>query len=171
MGLWSFLRGLWPWRARPQPSQPSHPGPPPETAPETAPAAAPERELPLAEEAVAVAATVEPAEPAATEPPVSEEDEEQDEDGGWEDEDFEDPDDPDPFISGAAPEADDADLKERRAAARATALSGEQRIYLSMPAGPGSLAEALEQLATEGLVTAEFVGDGEDAPHILYRPV
>lgn len=117
--------------------------------------------------------TIEPpiAEPTAAEPAASEPEEEQDEDGGWEDEDFEDPDDPDPFISGAEPEPDDADLQERRAAARATALSGEQRIYLSMPAGPGSLAEALEQLATEGLVTAEFVGDGEDAPHILYRPV
>ncbi|HEX9325713.1 MAG TPA: hypothetical protein VF915_04300, partial [Reyranella sp.] len=40
------------------------------------------------------------------------------------------------------------DLASRRAEARAEALRGEHQIYLSMAAGPGSLAEALNDLAS-----------------------
>ena len=209
MSLWSFLRGLWPWRKRPQPEpspRPEAPAAPEAAPPEEAVAPTPAEAPPVADTPVEVAGPevaepreppheeivelaeepAEVAEPELEEPPAVEEepepatalepeealDEEEDEDGGWEDEDLEDPDAPDPFITGAveAPPVD-ADLAELRAAARATALSGEQRIYMSMPAGPGSLTEALEQLAAEGLVTAEFVSDGEDGPHILYRPV
>ena len=175
MGLWSFLRSLWPWRARPRPQTPEAAEPadagrelppleaPPLEAPEPAilddhaaePAEAPTQGAPPADEA---RATEEPA------------DDEPDEDGGWEDED--DPDAPDPFInpSPAEIEPPDADLEQRRAEARAEALAGEHRVYLSMPAGPGSLAEALNQLSAEGLVEAEFVDDGDDEPHIRYRP-
>lgn len=228
MGLWSFLRGLWPWRSRrrpapapatpaavtpaeilaepaagaPEAAAPEIPGlpellapqVPPEAAAEPAetppePAAAepgdapgepaPAELAPRAEpdedaEAEADAAAVELAaeEPAAAALAADQLDETDDEDGGWEDED-DDLDAPDPFISG--PPVDeapvDADLEARRAAARAEALCGEQRIYLSMPAGPGSLAEALHELAAEGLVEATFVEEDEAEPHILYRPV
>lgn len=98
--------------------------------------------------------------------------EDADEDEGWEDED-DDLDGPDPFIRGEPVEDEpfDVDLEARRSAARAEALEGEQRVYLHMPAGPGSLAEALNQLLAEGLVQAEFVEGGDDEPHILYRPV
>jgi hypothetical protein len=168
MSLWSFLRGLWPWRARPKPAPP--PRPEPRAAPEPA---SPEEADPSPPPSEAVPPAPAHVEAGHAEPVVPDEtpDEPEDEDGGWEDEDVDDPDSPDPFISNAPIERqpDDADLAERRASARATALSGEQRIYLSMPAGPGSLAEALEQLAAEGLVTAEFVGD-DGEPHILYRP-
>jgi hypothetical protein len=181
MGLWSFLRGLWPWRTRPRPEPFPRPAPlaEPEALPLEEPAAPPPPEPappePVAPEEEASAPPPElEFEPETEQEPDSEElDEDEDEDAGWEDEEVDDPDAPDPFITGsqAEDEADGADLAERRAAARAMALLGEQRIYLSMPAGPGSLAEALEQLAAEGLVTAEFVSEGEDAPHILYRPV
>jgi hypothetical protein len=52
----------------------------------------------------------------------------------------------------------------------AMALRGEHKIFLSDPAGPGSLAQALNQLLKEGRVIAEFCGDGPEAPHLLYRP-
>lgn len=191
MGLWSFLRGLWPWRRRPRPEPFPQPAPQaePETLPLEEPAAAPppvepppepalpEPKLPEPEAVAPEAEAFAPPEPEPAEQEADgealDEEEDEDEDAGWEDEEIDDPDAPDPFITGAPAEdeTDLADLAERRAAARASALLGEQRIYLSMPAGPGSLAEALEQLAAEGLVTAEFVSEGEDAPHILYRPV
>lgn len=174
MSLWSFLRGLWPWRKRPQAAEPP---PPPAPLAEPAPGLGEETAALLPPDEPLHGQAVEPAEspvePAKAEP-EGEPSEDDDEDAGWEDEeeDDDDPDAPDPFISGAPLEEEsiDVDLAQRRAAARATALSGEQRIYLSMPAGPGSLAEALEQLADEGLVKGEFVGDGEGGPHILYRP-
>ena len=169
MSLWSFLRGLWPWNRRPQPSPTPRPEPAVEAAPGTREAAEP------------ISPAVEPIPGPAASPPdeiqaaaetagTEAEAEEADEDGGWEDEEIDDPDAPDPFITALPAESEpvDADLAARRAAAREAALSGEQRIYLSMPAGPGSLAEALEKLAAEGLVTSEFIGEGE--PHILYRP-
>lgn len=105
--------------------------------------------------------------------PGAADDEPEDEDEGWEDEDDDELDLPDPFISSpsAQLETPDFDLEQRRADARAEALAGEHRIYLSMPAGPGSLAEALNQLSAEGRVEAEFVEDGQREPHILYRPL
>jgi hypothetical protein len=97
----------------------------------------------------------------------------EDEDEGWEDEEDDEPDAPDPFISSTLiPNGTlEGDLAQRRADARANAFVGEHRIYLSMPAGPGSLAEALAGLSGEGMVDAEFVDDGQGEPHILYRPV
>lgn len=100
----------------------------------------------------------------------------------WDDEDEAEPPDPDddesllepdPFVHGDGAEGEDAEsgaaLDQRRAAARAEALSGEHRIYLSDTPGPGSLAEALNLLVEEGRVVAEFCEDGEHGPHLLYR--
>jgi len=182
MGFWSFLRRLWPWgkRQRPRPVTPA------ETLPDPAPRAPDELvspKPPLAAEAPPEAIPVD--EPAAEEVSGEElsgeaapdvyvwtEPEGADEDEGWEDEDG-DLDGPDPFITGELPEEEpvDLDLEARRAAARAEALEGEQRIYLHTPAGPGSLAEALNQLLAEGLVQADFVDAADGEPHILYRPV
>ena len=160
MGLWSFLRSLWRRRKQPAPER-------------TAPVEPPPCE-PVVQEAVPVPtpakrgeAPVAPSSPALEEPT--------DEDEGWDegwDEEEEDLEAPDPFISASTAQIDppDADLEQRRSEARAEALAGEHRIYLSMPAGPGSLAEALNQLSTEGMVEAEFVDDGQGEPHILYRP-
>jgi hypothetical protein len=146
MGLWSFLRGLWPRRTR---------GPTERPPPAELPAADGGRRLPEAA------------------PPenLSAADEEQvDEDEGWEDED--EPDAPDPFISASPAQLETLGpgLEQRRAEARAAAIAAEHLIYLSMPAGPGSLAEALNQLSAEGMVEAEFVDDGQGEPHIVYRP-
>lgn len=228
MGLWSFLRKLWPWRKRPQPAsavladtaEALAPGrldapaaeaarealvpdlpPPAEAAPQSQPAPEPPQdaeppsagvEQPVpppaevdapptalveaddAEEATAAdgQAAAADADDAATADQAADAEEEEDDDAGWEDEEDLDLDEPDPFISGALAEDEsvDADLEARRAAAREAALAGEQRIYFSMPAGPGSLAEALNQLSAEGLVEAEFV-DGDGEPHIVYRPL
>jgi len=208
MGLWSFLRSLWPWRKRrqPRPVAPAETLADRELGPSEAasgsllePAEAPVVAEPPPPPEEAPAATATPLEPTAVEEAAAEETsteeilgeeilgeapsgdddayvwtvpEGADEDEGWEEED-EDLDVPDPFISGELLEEEpvDVDLEERRAAARAQALEAEQRIYMRTPAGPGSLAEALNQLMTEGLVQAEFVEDGDDEPHILYRPV
>jgi hypothetical protein len=61
-------------------------------------------------------------------------------------------------------------LERRRVESRTMALAGEHRIFLTEVAGPGSLAEALNRLVQEGLVTAEFQDDGE-ASYLLYRPL
>lgn len=197
MGLWSFLRSLWPWRTRRRPAvapaatlaEPELRGPdevlapaPPtrELAPEPASgpaepplvAEAPAAEPPSEATAVEETAVEELAGEAAPDVYVWTVPEGADEDEGWEDEDG-DLEGPDPFISGepAEDEPVDLDLEARRAAARAEALEGEQRIYMRTPAGPGSLAEALNQLMAEGLVQAEFIESANDEPHILYRPV
>lgn len=80
---------------------------------------------------------------------------------------------PDPFIHDTAPpvERPDVDVAALRAQARAAALSCEHKVSLSTPAGPGSLAEALNILLEEGRVLAEFVDDPTGEPIILYRPV
>ncbi len=79
----------------------------------------------------------------------------------------------DPFITGAWEAAEPlvTNLQAARAYARAQALGAEHRILLSTPAGPGSLAEALNRLLEEGLVQADFFEDGEDGPYMLYRPL
>jgi hypothetical protein len=80
---------------------------------------------------------------------------------------------PDPFVSDVRPALDALSpeaLIALRAAARLEALSGEHKIYFSDPAGPGSLAEALNQLLQEGRVAAEFQDDNGDEAHLLYRP-
>ncbi len=61
-------------------------------------------------------------------------------------------------------------LRLRRDESLADAMIGEHRIYLSDPTGPGSLAEALNVLVQQDLVTAEFQDDGEAGALILYRP-
>lgn len=74
----------------------------------------------------------------------------------------------------ATPLPDDvlqAQLREARAAARETALAGPHRVLLSMPAGPGSLPEALKLLEEAGRVESTFVDDAELGPHLLYVPV
>lgn len=98
---------------------------------------------------------------------------EEDEEDEWADEEVEAFDDePDPFITGTdAAETAEVDVQALRTAARAEALSGPHRIYFSNPAGPGTLAEALNLLLEEGLVEAQFVESDDDAPHILYRPL
>jgi len=202
MGLWAFLRSLWPWRTRrrPPPVTPAATRSEPAlSAPEAVVAPTPAAQEPAPEPAIPPAAPplvaelidAEPTAETPSEAPAAEharveelageaapdvyawtEAEDADEDEGWEDEDG-DLEGPDPFISGerAQDEPVDLDLEARRAAARAEALEGEQRIYLHTPAGPGSLAEALNQLLAEGLVQADFIDDAEGEPHILYRPV
>jgi hypothetical protein len=91
-----------------------------------------------------------------------------------EEEALDDPAEPDPFVTGTLVSLEPApieNLAERRREARARALAGEHRIYLSEAAGPGSLAEALNILLEEGLVTAEFREDEAEGPHLHYRPV
>jgi len=165
MRLWSFLRSLWPRRTRPQLTNPSLAEPP-----------ATAGELPLSEEPssqTSVAAIVHNDAAERAEAPAAADNEQEDEDGGWEDEDDDELDLPDPFINSppAQLETLDVNLEQRRAEARAEALAGEHRIYLSMPVGPGSLAEALHQLSDQGMVEAEFVDDGQREPHIHYRPL
>jgi hypothetical protein len=166
MGLWSFFRSLWPWRTRPQPKN-LRAAEPLTTAGELRLPEGPSSQT-------SVAATVHSdAAEAPAQGSCAADDEQEDEDEGWEDEDDDELELPDPFISSppAQLETRDVNLYQRRADARADALSGEHRIYLSMPVGPGSLAEALHQLSAEGMVEAEFVDDGQREPHIHYRPL
>lgn len=162
--LWSFLRALFQRPRRGEPAKPSGMEAAAPVAPSASdePAAAP---IPAPE-------ACEPSSPPISPPPIDDgEDVEEDE---WADAEIEAADDePDPFITGvdSDPEVSLADAKALRAEARAEALSGEHRIHLSSPAGPGTLAEALNLLLEEGLVEAQFVETGEDAPYILYRPV
>jgi hypothetical protein len=64
----------------------------------------------------------------------------------------------------------EAQLRDARAAARVEALAGPHRVLLSMPAGPGSLPEALKFLEEAGHVQSTFVEDEELGPHLLYTP-
>lgn len=96
----------------------------------------------------------------------------QDEDE-WRDEEEDDPDSgPDPFISGVETVLElPANVEALREQARAAAVSGEHKLPLSSPAGPGSLAEALNALIAEGRVEAEFIDDPVEGPYMRYRPV
>ena len=89
----------------------------------------------------------------------------------WGEED-EDVDGPDPYILGDSAAAVEPvePLAVQREMAKALALSGTHRLALSTPAGPGSLAEALNRLVQEGLVDATFVEAEADGPHMVYRP-
>ena len=58
----------------------------------------------------------------------------------------------------------------RREAER-LALSGPQKVTLTDPAGPGSLAETLAQMEADGRLASEVVEDPESGPYILYRPL
>jgi hypothetical protein len=145
--LWSYLRGLF---RRPGRSEPAKPGEPEAAAPIA----------PSLSEEPAIASLHDPCE-----------DEDEDE---WADEEVEAlGDEPDPFITEAPADPGLAliDTQALRAQSRAAALNGEHRIYLSSPAGPGTLAEALNVLLEEGLVEAHFVETEGEAPHLLYRPV
>ena len=121
----------------------------------------------------------------AVEAVEDEEAEGEDEERG-EDEDEEEPDDlpedeieedplaPDPFISPDAPSIEalsPESIALRRAEAMALASQGEHRVFLAEPAGPGSLAEALDDLAQQGKVAAEFHEDPDEGPYLLYRAV
>jgi hypothetical protein len=130
---------------------------------------------PVEEDLARAAAEVAPSPPApaavAETPgePLAEDDDE------WRDheEDEDDPESgPDPFISGAAAVFElPADVEALRRQARADALSGEHKLPLSSPAGPGSLAEALNALMAEGRIEADFVDDPIEGPYMHYRPV
>jgi hypothetical protein len=79
---------------------------------------------------------------------------------------------PDPFVSPDAPQIEALSpdvIGRQRAAALVEALSGEHRVFLAEPAGPGTLAEALNRLAQEGKVAAEFHDDPDEGPYLLYR--
>ena len=174
-GLWAFLRGLF---RRTPPVAPLAPTAP-EQAPEAAPEASPPESAPESFPEPSPEASPEPAQPApqpvdAAELQASNDDLEEDEDWGGDEEDgVVDDAEPDPFITGATlPDGPaSADVEALRAQARADALLGEHRVYLSSPAGPGSLAEALNLLLGEGAVEAQFVDEAEEGPYILYRPV
>ena len=81
---------------------------------------------------------------------------------------------PDPFVSPDAPTIEplspDA-VSQQRAEAMAVALTGEHRVFLAEAAGPGTLAEALNLLAQQGKVAAEFCDDEAEGPYLLYRVV
>lgn len=97
----------------------------------------------------------------------------EEDDEWWGSEEEDDPDaGPDPFISGA-PIAFEfpADVEALRQQARIEALGREHKLPLFTPAGPGSLAEALNGLTAEGHVEAEFVDDAVEGPYMHYRPV
>jgi len=79
---------------------------------------------------------------------------------------------PDPFVSPERPTQTPLTIEalaQKRAEAQAMALCGEHKIYLSDMAGPGTLAEALNQLLQEGKVTATFQDLEGEEPHLLYR--
>jgi hypothetical protein len=167
-GLWAFLRGLF---RRPRPSAPPLASVDPQESPPVAPPTSPEPEPePAPPEPIAQS-------PQPTDEPAlqaSNDDWDEDEDWGGDEEDgVEDDEEPDPFISGMPPPDNLAseDVERLRAQARTEAVQGEHHIYLSSPAGPGSLAEALNLLLGEGLVEAHFVDEAGEDPYILYRPV
>lgn len=172
----SFLKGLWPWRRR-RPSAPATSAlqlttpetaaPPP--AGEAEPPAPAALQPPPAQAAPSVEIAPPPAPADALEIEEWDEDEAEELDGEEDD----DPLAPDPFVhaDGAALDEPPPDvLQQRREGARADALAGEHKVYLSDAAGPGTLAEALNQLLQEGRVTAEFCEAGDTGPHLLYRP-
>jgi hypothetical protein len=114
-------------------------------------------------------------EPPALAAPVDNDIDEPDDDEPAEetDEEDEDPLAPDPFVSRTMPANDMTSaeaLALRRAEWLAIATSGEHKIYLTDPAGPGTLAEALDQLRREGQVIVEFRDDGAEPPHLRFRP-
>lgn len=79
---------------------------------------------------------------------------------------------PDPFIATSRPtptEFSSEGLEQQRAEALAAAQVGEHKISLSGVAGPGTLAEALNQLLLEGRITAEFCDSADEEPHLIYR--
>ena len=82
---------------------------------------------------------------------------------------------PDPYVGAGEPLQISLPTAEGMADARLKgqqlALSGPQKITLTDPAGPGSLAETLARMEAEGQVTAEVIDDPEDGPFIIYRPV
>jgi hypothetical protein len=168
----SFFRALWPGLGRRTPP----PSPPPAPSGEIeidrpAELAAPWQPSVAHEAAQQIDPPQPPTAPAVElDELLEEEDEDPAEDLENEDED---PLAPDPFVSPIRPQDDTPsaqDLAQRRAEARAAGLSGEHKIYFSDLAGPGTLAEALNQLLKEGLVTAEFREvEGDDA-HLIYRP-
>ena len=81
---------------------------------------------------------------------------------------------PDPFVTSQGSDEPTIlsveEIAHARQDARAKASTGEHKIYLTDPAGPGSLAEALSLLLEEGQVAADFHDDGLDEPYILHRP-
>lgn len=81
---------------------------------------------------------------------------------------------PDPFVTSQGSDEPTflsvEEIAHARQDARAKASTGEHKIYLTDPAGPGSLAEALSLLLEEGQVAADFHDDGLDEPYILHRP-
>jgi hypothetical protein len=181
-----FLKRLWPWgrrRAkRPDPAPPAAAVPEAREEPIPAPAPAEPEPMPSAP-APAAAEPPLPIEPVPTAPLIANDlehwgdgelaDEDVDEDLD-EDEDLDDPAEPDPFVSVDRPPIalePIETLEERRRDARARGLAGEHRVHLSDAAGPGSLAEALNELLEEGRVMAEFREDGEETPYLLYRPL
>lgn len=166
----SFLSRLWSGWRRPRPLKG------PLEAPEARPVAPDtSNELPdLAEpQAPPSAAAAPPV--AEIEPPkaIPDDDDEPEEDQLEEaEDDAEDELAPDPFIAALMPtptEFSSEDLEQRRAEALAAAQVGEHRISLSAVAGPGTLAEALNQLLLEGRVTAEFCDNADEESHLIYR--
>ena len=167
----SFFRALLPGLGRRTPPSPLPPAPADGTSFDRLAQLAAPPEPPAADEAAPRAVPAQPAPPVIEADDIlEEEDEDQAEDSENEDED---PLAPDPFVSPIRPQDDTPsaqDLARRRAEARAAGLQGAHKIYFSDSAGPGTLAEALNQLLKEGLVTAEFREvEGDDA-HLIYRP-
>ena len=62
------------------------------------------------------------------------------------------------------------ELLDARSEAERLALAGPHRITPNDPAGPGSLAEALDRLEAEGRVHSEVVDENDVGFYILYRP-
>lgn len=183
----SLLRALWPgWRRRGGRHTPAEFAPDivagsedteqarpvePRAASDPAPSVTPPLLVPIAD--VAPAGPVLAPEPVGLDALAAEDDDLEEEDQAIsDDEDEDDPLAPDPFVSPIRPTEETLsaeDLAIRRAASRAAALIGEHKIYFSDTAGPGTLAEALNQLLQEGRVTAEFRDEGGEDAHLLYR--
>ena len=68
------------------------------------------------------------------------------------------------------PVLDADEIGAQRAAAEVEGLSGPHKIFPHDPAGPGSLAETLARLESEGRVTSRICDDAEEGFFVLYEP-
>ena len=170
--MFSFLRTLWPFRRR----QAAHAGfqdpalPPGDRGEDPQPASHPSLSPSLDTVSSPLGLEV----PSALDPGSDDDDEVFGTEEEDEEEDGVNVSAPDPFVTSQGSDEPTIlsveEIAHARQDARAKASTGEHKIYLTDPAGPGSLAEALSLLLEEGQVAADFHDDGLDEPYILYRP-
>ncbi len=83
-------------------------------------------------------------------------------------------DEPDPTIGRYeelhVPILDAGEIVAQRAAFETEGLSRPHKVFPHDPAGPGSLAETLARLESEGRVTSRICDDVENGFYVLYEP-